>query len=178
MTKASGVAAGPIRSQFLAADSVSDPYLYPVGVSFGYDVPEAWAGATCTAATLTARRSVLSGAAATSGLACTDTGRQVVTRAVSDDFQTFVRLYMQLLIFDGVLFRLRQGSGLSHSEIGKAAGTTGARVAAWESGRATPTTAEALAWLDAILKALPPSATMSMATVAADELAKANGHAR
>lgn len=58
----------------------------------------------------------------------------------------------------GKAARLRQASGLSASEIGKACGASPDQIYSWESGVSQPTTGQALAWLSVVYEHLPPSA--------------------
>lgn len=59
---------------------------------------------------------------------------------------------------NGKAARLRQMSGLSASEVGKAAGASPEQIYSWETGTSQPTTAQGLAWLAVVYEHLPASA--------------------
>ena len=53
---------------------------------------------------------------------------------------------------------LRQKSGLSASQIGKAAGCSADQIYSWEQGTSQPTVSQALAWLAVLYEHIPASA--------------------
>lgn len=70
----------------------------------------------------------------------------------TDDITRLTAIVTRNLVLSGRARQYRQSCGASLPELGKAAGTSGARVGQWESGKATPTCQQALAWLNQLLE--------------------------
>lgn len=70
--------------------------------------------------------------------------------ALGDDVERLTRILVRMHVHDGLAGRLRLASGRDASAIGKLTGSTAEAVFAWEQGTLQPSTAQALAWLDAL----------------------------
>lgn len=66
---------------------------------------------------------------------------------MTDDLSRLASIVTRDLVLSGRARAIRQQTGLSLSELGKASGVTAELVGLWESGKAAPTTQQALAWL-------------------------------
>jgi transcriptional regulator with XRE-family HTH domain len=84
------------------------------------------------------------------------------TRNLTDDTARLATIQTRLLVMDGRAKRLRLVAGLTHGQLGKAAGVAGDVVDAWERGVAEPTAGQALAWLDALTRAVPRQPAMGI----------------
>jgi hypothetical protein len=90
--------------------------------------------------------------------------------ALGDDVERLTRVLVRMHVHDGLAGRLRLASGREASAIGKLAGATAEAVFAWERGQLQPSTAQALAWLDALHAHRAPAERTP-----APEKARANG---
>lgn len=70
--------------------------------------------------------------------------------ALGDDIERLTRIIVRMHQRDGQAAFLRQASGRPASGIAKLCGVTPEQVYAWETGALIPSTAQALAWLDAL----------------------------
>ncbi len=70
--------------------------------------------------------------------------------AMADDVSRLTSIVARDFALSGRARQLRQAGGLTLSRIGKHSGATAELVGMWESGKATPTTQQTLAWLGAL----------------------------
>jgi DNA-binding transcriptional regulator YiaG len=77
--------------------------------------------------------------------------------AQSDDIERMARILVRMHQRGGEAAFLRQASGHPVSYIAKLCGATPEQVYAWERGTLQPSTAQALAWLDALHAAPVPA---------------------
>ena len=70
--------------------------------------------------------------------------------ALTDDIARLTSVMVREHVADGRAGQLRVAGRMSHSELGKVCGVSGALVQEWERGTLHPTTAQGLQWLDAL----------------------------
>ena len=90
-------------------------------------------------------------------------GSMTATRNLTDDTARLAMIQVRLLVMDGSVQRLRQITGLTHGQLGKACGVTGEQVDAWERGIAEPSAAQAIAWLDTLTRSIGRTPQMGFA---------------
>lgn len=87
--------------------------------------------------------------------------------ALGDDVERLTRIIVRMHQRDGQAVFLRQASGRPASGIAKLCGATPEQVYAWERGTLQPSTAQALAWLDALHAVPGPAEQLGKASQAA-----------
>lgn len=85
----------------------------------------------------------------------------VWTMALSDDVERLTQIIVRMHQRNGEAARLRQATGRPASHIAKLAGVSAETIYAWEAGTVQPSTAQALAWLQALQYDVPTPAEVT-----------------